>query len=1227
MAGKKRGEKRGSSAPERNPEEKAAAPAPIEEPAEPETGDGEPAKKGPAVVGIGASAGGLDAFKKFLAAMPRESDVALVLIPHLDPTHESLMAELLSRHTVMPVTEAEDGMQVAANRVYIIPPNKYMTISDGVLRLRGPVERRDAQTSIDMFLRSLAEDKQERAICVILSGTGSHGTLGLRAVKAAGGMAMVQEPKTAEYDRMPRSAIATGLADYVLPPEEMAAALVKYIEYLRENDGKTEEKAAAAPDYLNQVLALLRARTKYDFRSYRKRMLARRIERRMGLKHLDSLPSYLAFLRENADEVKQLTQDLFISVTCFFREPEALRALESEAIAPLVRDKDPDSTLRVWVAGCATGEEAYSIAMLLLEQLASAGSNCGVQVFATDVDEGALETARMGIYPESIAADVSPERLERFFTRLDESAYQVNSQLRECITFAVQNLISDPPFSKMDLVSCRNVLIYLEADIQQRIIPLLHFALNEGGYLFLGPSETIGRQIDLFATVSKKWRIFRRIGPNRMDRVDFPIVVRGEPVSHSPRLADAAAVKASRLADSVQRALLEEFAPAAVVINHNCEIVYYNGPTNDYLEMPTGEATHDLLKVARDGLRARLRSAVGRAIADNQAMSLSDAQVKRSGVYYPVAVTVKPLSIPRAAEGLLMVTFRDQAAGEPADQARAADEEPVVRQLEYELRATREDLQSTIEELESSNEELKGSNEEVMSMNEELQSANEELETSKEELQSLNEELTTVNNQLHEKVEELEGTSNDLTNLLNCTDIATVFLTTNFRVKRFTPASTRMFNLIATDIGRPISDIAQKFNDPDLFRDAERVLQELSKCDKEVPCDDGRCCMRRILPYRTVDHRIEGVVLTFTDITELKRSRTELEKEVERRTASLREKEERLRAVLNAPDDAIITIRHNGSIESVNPAAERMFGYSAAALIGQNVKMLMPAPYHTEHDDYLARYLRTGEKRIIGIGREVTARRSDGTLFPVDLAVSEVEQHDLFTGIIRDITVRKNLEKEVQDAAAEEQRRIGTDLHDQLGQELTALGLLADGLSRSVEQQSPDDAEIARKVARSAKALLGQIHVISRGLIAMELDASGLPAILQELASDLSTSSDVRCTFSFDPAIRLPGDISDGTARQLFLIAREACTNSLRHGKAKKIDIRLALDGPLIVLSIADDGVGIGDPLPEGVGLRIMRNRARIMQARLSFDRIEPQGTVVTCTVAKEHVHEQESAK
>lgn len=835
----------------------------------------EPERSGPPVTGIGASAGGLDAFKRFLAAMPPDSGIAFVLVPHLDPAHESLMVALLARHTTMPVVEAENDQPVEANHVYIIPPNKYMTIHRGVLRLTGPVERRTSQTSIDLFLRSLAEDQQERSICIILSGTGSHGTLGLRAVKEAGGMAMVQDPATAEFQRMPQSAVATGLADYVLPAEQMPDALVKFVRHAYVHHGTNVAAAPEAADHLTQVLALLRTRSRFDFRAYRKKMLSRRIGRRMGLNQIDSIPEYLEFLRDHPEELKQLVKDLFISVTGFFRDPEAFEQLASQVIAPLVDSKEADAVLRVWVPGCATGEEPYSIAILLQEQLAAAQKNCRVQIFATDVDEEALALARKGLYSESIAAEVSPKRLTRFFAKVDERTYQINKQVRETVTFAAQNLISDAPFTRLDLICCRNLLIYLEPDVQKKVVTLFHFALNPGGFLFLGSSETIGRQIELFETLSKQSRLFRRIGLARPDRVDFPIGATTEVCGPGRRPALAAGARPVDFGEVTQRLLLEHFAPAAVLINRKYEIVYYFGPCGRYLEPPTGQPTHDLSRMAREGLGTKLRGAVHRALRHGASVALTGVQVKRDGGYYQVRVTVRPVQTPRAAEGLLLVTFEDETPARPSSPSRPEvqvqpGDESALRELEYELRATREDLQCTIEEMESSNEELKASNEEVMSMNEELQSANEELETSKEELQSLNEELTTVNNQLHEKIQELETAHNDMTNLFNCTDIATLFLDRSFRIKRFTPATTRLFSLIASDLGRPLGDIAKRFTDDDLLRDAGQLLDDLTPCEKDVRTEDGRWYARRIVPYRTLDNRIDGVVITFLDITERK---------------------------------------------------------------------------------------------------------------------------------------------------------------------------------------------------------------------------------------------------------------------------------------------------------------------------------------------------------------------
>jgi two-component system CheB/CheR fusion protein len=1415
-----------------------------------------PPRSGPPVVGMGASAGGLDAFKRFFTAMPADSGIAFVLVPHLDPAHESLMVELLARHTVMPVVEARNDMPVEANHVYIIPPNKYMKIRHGTLRLTGPVEPRSSQTSIDLFLRSLADDQQERAICVIFSGTGSHGSLGLRAIKAAGGMAMVQDPATAEYDRMPESAIATGLADYVLAAEQMPEALIKYVHHAYLSDGARIDAVAEATDQLLQVLSLLRARSKFDFRAYRKKMLARRIERRMGLNHLDKVPDYIAYLRDHPEELKLLIKDLFINVTNFFRDPDAFEEMEKQVIAPLVQSKQDDSAIRVWVPGCSTGEEPYSIAMLLSEHLAAAHKGCRIQIFATDVDEDSLAVARQGLYPESIAADLSPERLSRFFNIVDERGYQINKKIREMVIFASQNLINDATFTKLDFISCRNVLIYLESEVQKKVITLFHFALNERGYLFLGPSETIGRQIDLFEPMSKKWRIYRRIGPTRPERVDFPIVAVTATRGPTGQPTEKAGALPMNFAEVTQRLLLDEFAPAAVLINRKYEVLYYFGPCSEYLEFPAGQPTHNLILIARDGLRTKLRGAVHRAISGNEPVVLTNVQVKRSSSYYPIRVAAKPVQVPQAAEGLLLVTFSDEAPPErpprlSVAKARARrNEEDRVRQIEYELKATREDLQSTIEELESSNEELKASNEEAMSMNEELQSANEELETSKEELQSLNEELTTVNNQLQERIDELEKTNDDMANLLQSTDIATVFLNQNLRIKLFTAPATNLFNLIASDVGRPIGDITAKFDDPELLGHARQVLQLLTPRDKEVAANDGSWWIRRINPYRTQDNRIEGIVITFVNITERRRTaemirhiativeasadaifskdldgiirtwnrgaerlygytsaetigrsvemlipadraqefasimsrlrrgeyveqletervckdgrrvvvsltvspihngdgkvvsasvtarditdRKHAEQELElqaqmavnlaegvslvrardavivytnerfeemfqygpgeligkhvrllnageqaspgeqieeiiralrakkvwagevqnvkkdgttfwtyssvstfehpkfgevwigavtditkRKAAELamHESEERLRAILDAASDAIITIDHDGIIRSVNAGTERMFGYAAAEMLGQNVTMLMPSPFREAHDGFMTRYRQTREKHIIGTTRQVDAQRKDGSVFPSELTVTEIEHLGLFTGIHRDLTERNQLELDVVEAASREQRRIGEDLHDSVAQELTALSLTARDLVETVRTDPDKAAELAERMSQGLQRSQTDLRAVLLGLVPVAVDHQGLMAALADLAEGIQQEGSVACKFDCPE----PVFVTDNTtATQLYLIAQEAVHNALKHGKPRNVRIFLESNEHL-VLQVRCDGIGMPDRLDKskGLGLRIMRNRAAIIGAKLTIEPAKPTGTVVTCLRAR----------
>jgi len=820
------------------------------------------------VVGIGASAGGLDAFKKFFSSMPATPGMAFVLIQHLDPTRESLTASLLDACTPMHVVQVDEGMVVEANRVYVIPPNSYMSIRGGVLRLSPPTAPRSLRMAVDFFLRSLAEDRQDNAIGIILSGTGTDGTLGLKEIKASGGMTMAQDPATSQHDGMPRSAIASGCADYVLPAEEMAQAMLAYVRNVAvaaTSGASQAEKVAGrsevAADPLVETLALLRTHAKFDFTGYKKGTLRRRMLRRMGLRNLVDLPSYVAVLRRDEGEVNALFKDLLINVTSFFREPAAWQYLQEEVLRRVVAEKNADLPVRVWVPACSTGEEAYSMAMLLAEETQAAEKSCLLQLFASDVDAEALEAAREGVYPEGIAAHVSPERLERFFTK-GEHTYRVNKELRDAVVFAQQSLVSDPPFSRLDVISCRNLFIYLEPAVQEQLLPLLHFALRDGGYLFLGSAEGVGLQEDLFEPVSSKWRIFRRVGPTRHDRIHFPLA--SAPAPRAGRGRPGQQSNPSRLAALAQSLLLQRYAPACVIVDRAGQILFFHGSTDDYLLQPSGVPTPDLFAQARSGLRIKLRSALQEAVRRNERVVVAGVQMRRGDAFPSVRMSVEPLSAATGDnEALWLVSLQDEPAAPSTvavpDERHGAVDAVLVQQLEYELKSTKEDLQQTIEDLRAANEEL-------MSVNEEFQSSNEELETSKEELQSLNEELTTANSQLESKIHELEAANNDLDNLLTSTEIATLFLDVQLRIRRFTPAATRLFSLIPSDVGRPIVDIAQKFSDADLLSDAAAALEQAVAPKTEIQGHDGRWYVRQVLPYRTRDHRTDGVVMTFSDV-------------------------------------------------------------------------------------------------------------------------------------------------------------------------------------------------------------------------------------------------------------------------------------------------------------------------------------------------------------------------
>ena len=831
------------------------------------------------VVGIGASAGGIEALKELFAAMPSDSGLAFVVIQHLEPTHESRMADILGKCTSMKVVQAEDGMPVQANHVYANPAGKYLSIDAGRLVLSEQSERDRIRMPIDFFLTSLAEDQHEAAVGIILSGSsGSDGTRGVRAVREAGGMCMAQDPETAQFPAMPQSAIDTGLVDHVLPVAQMSAALVGYAQHAAARASPGHTTTEAATDDLEPILKLLRVRANSDYRHYKKATIIRRIQRRMGITQVAGMAAYLKLLEEDQRELTQLSRDVLIGVSSFFRDAEAFEGLRKEAIVPLVARSNPDYPLRAWVPGCASGEEAYSLAMLMLEAAAAAGTGRTVQVFASDVDDHALEVGRAGVYPESIAEAIAPDRLERFFTRQGQK-YQVTKQLREAVVFSRQDLITDPPFSRLDLISCRNVLIYIEPSFQKKALALFSFALTPGGYLFLGKSEGIAEMEDLFEPVSKPWRIYHLIRSNRQAAGAFPIRTGGRTVGVLERRPIPPPT--ATLTQANQDVLLRHFKASVVLVDPRGQILHFYGETERYLGHPKGPASLNLLDMTSGTLSAKLRRAMEQALQHSKVVTILRAPVPRAGT--PLAdLTVMRVPSAPEADKLLAIIFED--ARDPRSSAAAlpvsAGDEPLVTQLEQEVKTLRNELRADAEEFDTANEELRAANEEVMSMNEELQSANEELEASKEELQSVNEELTTVNSQLNEKLAELTATNNDLANLLAATEIATVFLDSQLRIKRFTPRATELLNLIPADLGRPISHITQNFDGKELAADSEKTLRSLAPTEKEVQTRDGRWHTMRTLPYRTLDDRIDGVVVTFSDVTRLKhieQQRRELE--------------------------------------------------------------------------------------------------------------------------------------------------------------------------------------------------------------------------------------------------------------------------------------------------------------------------------------------------------------
>jgi two-component system, chemotaxis family, CheB/CheR fusion protein len=880
------------------------------------------------IVGVGASAGGLEAFMQLLAHLPVDTGMAFVLITHLDPKHESILTELLARATRMPVSEVQDGMVVTPDHVYVIPRNASMAIEGGALRLRPRQEGRGGRRPIDTFLQSLAEDQNTRAIGVILSGTATDGTLGLEAIKAEGGITFAQAPKSAKYDSMPRSAIAAGCVDFILSPEGIAKELARisrhpYAAPAAHAEPDAEETAQpAGKNGFNRILALLRRATGVDFSLYKANTLHRRIRRRMILNKLDGLDEYAKYLRENSAEVENLYQDILINVTSFFRNPEAFEVLKEKIFPRLIERRTPDEPLRIWTLGCSTGEEAYSIAMAFTEVAGERSGHIPIQIFATDLNEKGIERARAGFYSKDITADVSPERLRRFFTEAD-GGYRVSKPLRDMCVFARQNVIADPPFSRMDLISCRNLMIYLEPALQKQILPLLHYALKPTGILWLGSSETTGAAPDLFEPEDKRHRFYTRKPATERPRLGYLTRAEGRKKDRAPSAAefvDATATNGEKEARrEADRIILSRYAPASALINDEMNILRLHGDTAPYLEQSHGRATGNLLKLAREDLLVALRAAVAEARKDESPVRKENLRVRYDGAPNNVNLEVIPLKHLPSQERHFLALFEtaetaDQGGRQEARGRRRKSDEQRIKQLSQELAASREYLQSVIEEYEAGSEELQSAGEEVQSSNEELQSINEELETSKEELESSNEELTTLNEELNNRNAELGRLNSDLVNLLGNVHIPILMLDSQLRIRRFTPAAEKLLNLIRTDVGRPIGDLKLNLDYPDLERLIVEVIDTVSVKEVETRDSAGRWHSLRVRPYKTLDNKIDGAVVALVDIDALK--------QIERGIKAERDYAE---AILRTARVPLIVLRADLRVQTANDAFYNTF--------------------------------------------------------------------------------------------------------------------------------------------------------------------------------------------------------------------------------------------------------------------------------------------------------------
>jgi two-component system CheB/CheR fusion protein len=1124
------------------------------------------------IVGIGASAGGLEAFSELLRALPTDTGMAFVLVQHLSPSHPSQLAEILSRTTTMPVMEVHDEPQVQPNQVYVIPPNRDMIILEGSLRLFPRKDTRGQHRPIDSFLRSLADDQGHRAIGVILSGTATDGTFGLQEIKAAGGITFAQDA-TAQNDSMPRSAVAAGCVDFVLPPAEIAREICRiarhpYVAPL----ASQAETPAATPDF-TEILHILRAATGVDFTQYKTSTLGRRISRRIVLSKTDGPQAYARFLRNNLVELEALQQDILINVTSFFRDPETFETLKEKVFPKLFAGRSKNQPLRVWVLGCSTGEEAYSLAMALTEFSETQGGDVPIQVFATDLNAMSVEKARVGTYSREIAHDVSPDRLRRFFVKAD-GQYRVNKTIRGMCIFARHNALSDPPFSQIDLLSCRNLLIYLGPALQQRVVPLLHYALKPSGFLLLGASETIGSYRNLFEVEDGKHKIFfKKPGTYRLtfglSAADQPTRLHGKPTR--------AASGGSEMLKEADRILLARHVPPSVLIGANLDVLQFRGDTGLYLAPASGKASFNILKMAREGLPVALRSSINKAKKTQSAVREDRLRVRSNGGHREVGLEVIPIQ-----EGGFLIVFEDNAK-EPRARAKphepaalpVATDETLLQQNErlvVELAAVHEYLQSVIDQQEAANEELQSANEEVQSANEELQSINEELETSKEELQSSNEELTTVNDELQNRNGELNVLNNDLINLLGSVQTAIVMLGPDLRIRRFTPTAERLFNLIPADIGRPFAQIKLNIQTPDLEPQLLEILDTAVASEREVQDHAGHWYSLRLRPYRTMDNKIDGVVLMLVDVDKIKRSREYAESIIATIRESLLVLDGNLR-VVKASRSFYETFKCTPEETEGRPFADQCTGQ----LYTPELRRLLHEVIHRNdsfEDFEVARdFARIGPKTLLLNARRLVQESGESLL--ILLTIRDITEHKALQDRIQELVAADRMKNELLALLAHELRnplaplRNAVQLLEMPGIDRSTLDQAREMMSRQIKNMSrliEDLLDVSRITQGKTSLRRERVEIVALLRRAVDLIRHHIEARGQKLSLSLP-----------DEPILLEGDST--RLEQIFGNLLDNASKFTPQGGQISLTAEIAngdgTPGQEIVLRVRDNGVGI----------------------------------------------------